>query len=347
MNLIIFLFNNNMAVVTSINSIIWSNTLKNLEEIEIKNFKGFKILRNESGYIMMNFELLVVEAINILTLKVSKRLKNLSSENWVYPVQYEKALSISSVRLFGKDNTFSLENDEKAKENEVKYGLTVLEQQKGVEKALECAKSFFILLPQVVDSKNIDSIIPQWQEAVIKERIAMRTRLFGMQILQEQVVLNQEDEEFLGISATGEFIEKSRFLKMNSTKKIQPPNVKMLDCASYALLKTRELKIVKRIRKGQINMPTDFYKEDPMKYFKKWKYEAIKASEVKIGDLVVYLDDDKYSKNKLLNQHVGFVTESGLIESKMGFNEPGISLHHLENVPGQFGHYVVFLRKKS
>lgn len=114
---------------------------------------------------------------------------------------------------------------------------------------------------------------------------------------------------------------------------IDPKN---LSCASYALLKTGELRGADFIfKKDQWNI----IRELP-KYLKEWGYVSVK--EPKAGDLVLY-----YLDHTDAPRHVGVYLSSNLIQSKLGIINPYISTHHIYDVVSGYGKKVVFLRKAA
>lgn len=90
--------------------------------------------------------------------------------------------------------------------------------------------------------------------------------------------------------------------------------------------------------------PQDFFQKDPMKYFVKWGYGTVRLQNVKAGDLVIYLDQDK--DTNFVIKHVGVMMATGLIASNFS-DRTQVTHHEIQQIPSHFGACVTFARKPS
>lgn len=147
---------------------------------------------------------------------------------------------------------------------------------------------------------------------------------WGTKIVHEKFTLTEEDRKFLALKPTEEI-----------------PKILDLDCSGYAFLKVKEVNAISWIK--SVKRPIDFYNSDPFKFLSEWGYRTVSAPNE--GDLVVYmLSKDGTEPPRI--KHIGVMTASGLVESKMAFNEVSICQHKLEDVPGQYGNLILFFRKR-
>lgn len=315
-----------MASVDPINTPLWTQCQQNLVEGSTTSFKSFQIKKNASGYLLTIFEIFSQKVLNELAENINSRLKKLpSTPLWEYQIPYQKYLAEVSEDLL---TTYKNPNEENEfiQTVKLKYGIGIPEQKEGFDKVLAFTKDFFSRLPQKITQKNVDEIIPTWQRETINEKLTLRTKLSGTKIVQDHITLSAHDKIFLGLS-----------------EKDDLEDIQFIDCSRYALMKIREVQVIGSMRFNGIHLRI-CNKSDPMKYFVAWGYDIVEPKNVKKGDLVVYLNknDDK----GFFITHLGIMTETGLIESKMGIHETAISHHKLEDIPAQFGNQVVFFRKK-
>lgn len=136
--------------------------------------------------------------------------------------------------------------------------------------------------------------------------------------------------------------EDLAFLELPPEEK--PPSARKLDCGAYAFLTLREPRAKEWIRssldKGQPNPTKEaFYCAEGLTLLEEWGYRPIQSPAPQ--DLVVYLGN----LSSLHVTHVGIVRENGLIQSKIGIQDPGIYLHPLSDVLGHYGMHVLFFRR--
>lgn len=342
---------NSMASVESSVSPIWAGSLQNLKaEESFKAFRCFRRLRNESGYAMMIFELMGERVINIFSDKKLPKLEKMdNSVFWIYPVMYEDTLKVDFEPLFKfyeKDQPDEGEWAPLYKTAMAKFGLNFTQQKAIFQRTVEFAKAFFATLPKAITPENIKTIQKTWENAAIAAKARHRIELCGSRIVSERCTLSAQDLLFLGIDK--EDITDGKESKMNGAAAAAAADPKFnpttMTCSAYAFLKIREQQARLHILCG--SMPKDFLTGDPMKYFKAWGYAVVKGAEnVREGDMVVYLN--KGENTPLHITHVGVMTASGLVESKLGWNDPMVWQHKLEDAQAQFGPYVAFLRKKK
>lgn len=290
-------------IINFISSLLWNQSLQNLEKGTTSTFQTYKIKKNSSGYLLTIFEILSSKVLNRISEKVNGELKKLTIPQWQFPVAYDKYLEISSHEL-RQTYESPKENDEFTETIKSNFGVDFEEQKEGLAKVITFTKKFFDQLPPAITQDNVNTIIPLWQEAATNEKLKLRAELCGTKIVQEKIELTKTDRQFLGLDG-----------------KESLKDLTQLDCSRYALMKIRAVQAIAWIRFS--GTPADFYDKEPMKYFNKWGYETIDVAAVRSGDGVVYFN--KNNEKGFFITHMGIMRNTGFVESKMGISETAIS----------------------
>lgn len=111
---------------------------------------------------------------------------------------------------------------------------------------------------------------------------------------------------------------------------------KEMSCFAFAFLRAKEVQAAHIIFKGSGG---DAPLVRIFKYLKRFGYSSVQ--EPQEGDLVVYMTS---SNNPT---HVGYLTESGKVLSKLGINNPYSHTHQLFDIPPNYGTKVLFFRKNQ
>lgn len=298
----------------NLNSPVWLETQQNLAEVYDEDFKSFKIKKNEVGYLYQLFQQTVID----FGKQTSDELRACNLLNlWPHRLQYDNFLFNLSEVLSKNSNSSYIQT---------KFGID-LEKQNDINiEVFDYTMQLFYKLPTYIDSKkDIENYTQEIQKQLNKHSLLILIRLNKTKIIQAQFKSSQEDKLFLGFSHNEDI--------KNETN---------LDCACYALLRVREIKAIPWIRNG--SAPAELYKGNHFNYFKEWGYKPISSKEVQSGDLVMYLDES--INKKMEAKHFGIMTEKGLVESKT-MTESCVCQHKLEDISGNFGDRVIFLRKNT
>lgn len=236
-------------------------------------------------------------------------------------------------RMVHLDNLFDPTHDPIAKEiverNLTFYGIEAAEQSALLAQIKADVQAYLKDYSEDFTRDNVDILEKQLRPYFTKMKMEIRKRYDVKYI---PFVFSQDDRKFLNLGS----YENIDFLEMT--------------CYSYAFLRVREARAIPYIKTNRsiFSNTADF-----LKLFADWGYQRLSPEQgdpcLQTNDLIAYITTPDEKEKKGITAptitHLAIYQSNGRAVSKMGFCEPGISIHRLSDVMGNYGRHLLFFRK--